>query len=315
MILSGDAIRQRLRNGQIFRKPSYDEKCIKEASYVLRIAADGLLLDGRFYDPFSQTSQNWFQTLLTKVGFTSIQKLPEPRNYIQIDPGKIAILSTIEELDMPSDLVGKIGIRLQFAHLGLTGLMGIQVDPLFGHDKKRERLYIRVANFGNDPIRLSEGDGVFTFELHEVKGHVPVPVKPREDSWPRIKRTLKDLDDASWSYVTRVESDLSAETQSVKDYFQPLVMFGVFLVAVSILAAAIAVLLQTPEPDKVVAASWLEVNKQNLLLWVLLAGIAGTAWVGLAAGWRFFRPYKRGTPRATTGLIRKCWRKLWHWLW
>ena len=214
---------------------------------------------------------------------------------------------------MPPDLVGKIGIRLQFAHLGLTGLMGIQVDPLFGHDKKRERLYIRVANFGNDPIRLSEGDGVFTFELHEVKGHVPV--EPREDSWPRIKRTLKDLDDASWSYVTRVESDLSAETQNVKDYFQPLVMFGVFLVAVSILAAAIAVLLQTPEPDKVVAASWLEVNKQNLLLWVLLAGIAGTAWVGLAAGWRFFRPYKRGTPRANTGWVRKCWRKFWHWLW
>ena len=313
MILGHDEIHNRLTKGHIFRKDTWDPNCVKEASYVLRIAADGLLLDGKFYDPFSQKKQNWLQTLLTKVGFTITPKPTEPRNYIQIDPGKIAILSTIEELNMPPDLVGKIGIRLQFAHLGLTGLMGIQVDPLFGHDKKRERLYIRVANFGNDPIRLSEGDGVFTFELHEVKGHVPV--EPREDSWPRIKRTLKDLDDASWSYVTRVESDLSAETQNVKDYFQPLVMFGVFLVAVSILAVAIAVLLQTPEPDKVVAASWLEVNKQNLLLWVLLAGIAGTAWVGLAAGWRFFRPYKRGTPRANTGWVRKCWRKFWHWLW
>ena len=313
MILGHNEFHNRLTTGQIFRKGTWDPNCVKEASYVLRIAADGLLLDGKFYDPFSQKKQNWLQTLLTKVGSTITPKPTEPRNYIQIDPGKIAILSTIEELNMPPDLVGKIGIRLQFAHLGLTGLMGIQVDPLFGHDKKRERLYIRVANFGNDPIRLSEGDGVFTFELHEVKGHVPV--EPREDSWPRIKRTLKDLDDASWSYVTRVESDLSAETQNVKDYFQPLVMFGVFLVAVSILAVAIAVLLQTPEPDKVVAASWLEVNKQNLLLWVLLAGIAGTAWVGLAAGWRFFRPYKRGTPRANTGWVRKCWRKFWHWLW
>ena len=303
MILGHNEIHNRITKWEVFKEGTWDSGCVKEASYVLRIAADGLLLDGKFYEPFSQEKPNWFQ------------KLTEPRNYIQIDPGKIAIISTIEELNMPSDLVGKIGIRLKFAHLGLTGLMGIQVDPLFGYDKEHERLYIRVANFGNDPIRLSEGDGVFTFELHEVKGHVPVPVEPREDSWPRIKRTLKDLDDASCSYVTRVESDLSAETQNVKDYFQPLVMFGVFLVAVSILAVAIAVLLQTPEPDKVVAAPWLEVNKQNLLLWVLLVGIAGTAWVALAAGWRFFRPYRRGTPRANTGWIRKCWRKLWHCLW
>ena len=313
MILGHNEIHNRISKGEVFRKGTSDPGCVKEASYVLRIAADGLLLDGKFYDPFSQKKLNRFQMLVRNVGATTVQELTEPRNYIQIDPGKIAILSTIEELDMPSDLVGKIGIRLRFAHLGLTGLMGIQVDPLFGHDKERERLYIRVANFGNDPIRLSEGDEVFTFELHEVKGHVHV--EPREDTWPRIKRTLKHLDDASWSYVTRVESDLSAETQNVKDYFQPLVMFGVFLVAVSILAVAIAVLLQTPEPDKVVAASWVEVNKQNLLLWVLLAGIGGTAWVGLAAGWRFFRPYRRGTPRANTGWIRKCWGKIWHWLW
>ena len=174
-------------------------------------------------------------------------------------------------------------------------------------------MYIRVANFGNDPIRLSEGDGVFTFELHEVTGCVPKESK--KDSWPRIKQTLKDLDNASWSYVTRVESDLSAETQRVKDYFQPLVMFGVFLVAVSILAAALAVLLQTPKPSKVIGTSLLAADAGTLFLWVLLVGIAGTAWVGMAAGWRFFRPYRRGPARANTGWIRKCWKKFWYWLW
>ena len=319
MILGHNEIHNRLTTGQIFREGSWDPGCVKEASYVLRISADGLLLDGKFYDPvlknkgINQEKRNYVQMFVTRAVGTVTEKLTEPRNYIQIDPGKIAILSTMEKLNMPSDLVGKVGIRLQFAHLGLTGLMGIQVDPLFGHDKECERLYIRVANFGNDPIRLSEGDGVFTFELHEVTGYVPVERK--EDSWPRIKRTLKDLDNASWSYVTRVENDLSADTQSVKDYFQPLVMFGVFLVAVSILAAALAVLLQTPDPSKVIGSSLLATDVRTLLLWVLLVGIAGTAWVGLAAGWRFFKPYRRGTPRANTGLIRKCWRKFWYSLW
>ena len=294
MILGREEIHNRLSNGEIFRKPTWDDQCLREASYVLRIADDGLLLDGKFYDPFDR--KNRYEG-----------------DYIVIAPGKIAILSTMEELIMPPDLVGKIGIRLDFALLGLTGLMGIQVDPLYGHDKEHERLYVRVANFGNEPIRLLPGDGVFTFELHQVAGNVPT--EPKKDSWPRIKQTLKDLDDASWSYVTRVESNLSAETQNVKDYFQPLVMFGVFLVAVSILGAAIAVLLRTPQLDEVVRSSWLDVDEQNVLLWVLLVGIAGTAWVGLAAGWRFLRPYRSGTPRATTGWIRKCWRISWHWLW
>ena len=290
MILGREEIHSRLENGEIFRKCTWDELCLKEASYVLRIADDGLLLDGKFYDPFDR--ENRYKG-----------------DYIVIAPGKIAILSTKEELVMPSDLVGKIGIRLEFALLGLTGLMGIQVDPLYGHDKEHERLYIRVANFGNAPIRLSPGDKVFTFELHEVAGEVPREAK--QDSWPRIKRTLKDLDDASWSYVTRVESNLSAETQNVRDYFQPLVMFGVFLVAISILAAAFATLLQTPDPNKVIGSSLLATDVRTLLLWVLIVGIVGTAWVGLAAGWRFLSPYRSSTPQANTGCIRGVWRKIW----
>ncbi len=315
MILGHNEIHNRIAKGEVFRRGTWHPGCLREASYVLRIAADGLLLDGKFYDPVIQERRDEFPRLSKKVGGTTVQEPTVPERYIKIDPGKIAILSTIEELNMPADLVGKIGIRLKFAQLGLTGLMGIQVDPHFGHEKNHERLFIRVANFGNEAITLSEGDGVFTFELHEVKGHVPLPAEPRKGSWSRIRRTLKDLDDASWSYVTRVESNLSAETQSVKDYFQPLVMFGVFLVAVSILATAIAVLVQTPAPPKEATASWLDVDKQDLLLWVLLVGVLGTTWVGLAAGWRFLRPYRRGTPRANAGLIRTYWKRFWHRLW
>ena len=105
MILGHSEIHDRIAKGEVFREGTWDPGCVKEASYVLRIAADGLLLDGKFYDPFSQKKQNWLQKLLTKFGFTITPKPTEPRNYIQIDPGKIAILSTIEELDMPSDLV------------------------------------------------------------------------------------------------------------------------------------------------------------------------------------------------------------------
>ena len=291
MILAQDEILKRLRAGDIFRGGTWSKTCLQEASYALRIANDALLIDGEFYDPGN-----------TYDG-----------DYIEIEPGKIAILSTKEHLFMPPDLVGKIGIRLKYAQQGLTGLMGIQVDPLFGRDKPAERLYIRVANFGNETIRLSPGDEVFSFELQQVKGKFRKRTK--ESTWLRMKNELRYQSNSSWSYVTRVESSLLAETENLRNYLQPLVMFGVFLVAVSILGAAIAVLLQTGKSDVAIGSSWLTFDERRLLLWVLLVGIAGTAWVGLAAGWRFFRPYRSVAQRPNPGWIRKGWRRFWYWLW
>ena len=270
MILGHEEIHRRLKNGEIFRKCTWDKNYLREASYVLRIANDGLLLDGKFYDPFDR--ENRYQG-----------------DYIVIEPGKIAILSTKEELVMPSDLVGKIGIRLEFALLGLTGLMGIQVDPLYGHDKERERLYIRVANFGNAPIRLSPGDKVFTFELHEVAGSVPK--EPKDDSWPRIKRSLKDLDDASWSYLTRVEDNvtnqgetlrnqLTSETENLRQHLQPVVMFGIFLVAVTILGVILSVVLSVSNAESVDVPKWVVTVGWIILLVTLSVASITTALMG-----------------------------------
>ena len=291
MILGRKEIHKRLKEGQIFKECTWKKKCLREASYALRIADDGLLLNGKFYDPGDHYKDD----------------------FIVIDPGKIAILSTKEEITMPADLVGKIGIRLDYALLGLTGLMGIQVDPYYGHDKERERLYIRVANFGNAPIRLSPGDEVFTFELHEVKGKVPK--KTKQASWTRIKQILKDLDDASWSYVTGVEDNLSTQTDNLRHYLQPLVMFGVFLVAVTILGVTISFLMDMPNEGASTGSPWPATDLQNPMFWVLLVGILGTAWIGLASGWRFLRPYRTPKEQPHTGWIRKYWRKLWGWLW
>ena len=83
---------------------------------------------------------------------------------------------------MPGDLSGKVGVRLDFAARGLVGLMGIQVDPYYGSDSEdeSERLYFRVVNMGNEPIRLERGDGVFNIELHDATGACkPTPSRDR----------------------------------------------------------------------------------------------------------------------------------------
>ena len=289
MILGGNEIRQQLCNGRIFRDGTWADGSIKEASYALRIADDGLLIDGKFFDPGKHY----------------------PKAFIEIAPGQIAILSTIERMNMPKDLVGKLGIRLKYALQGLTGFMGIQVDPLYGFGKECERLFIRVANFGNESIRLMPGDEVFTFELQEVSEIKPSPSK--EDTWLRIKNELRHQSNLSWSYVTRVEHDLSEQTGNIRDNLQPLVMFGVVLVAVTILGVVIVTLLRLPNPAEVetveLQADW----EQLLMLGVLSLGALATAWVGFVAGWRFLRPY--GTNRSRQFHGSKGWRWLRPWSW
>ena len=280
MILSGQAILERLKKGQVFKSGTWDPCQIKEASYVLRITSDGLLVDGKFYDPTNSFKEN----------------------YITIDPGKIAILSTVEQLDMPPDLVGKIGIRLQYALQGLTGFMGIQVDPFYGSGKENERLYLRVANLGNEPLHLSPGDGLFTFELHEVTGLVTK--QNRSDSWERIKRDLRNQRELSWTYVTQVEDNqkdqsnrleekLKSETENLRQHLQPLIMFGIFLVAVTILGVALSAIVSLRNTPEATVPSWVTGWGWIVLLFTLSFAGAATAFMGASASALFFFQMKK----------------------
>ena len=51
MILGGSAIRERLEKGEIFRADTWEDSCIKEASYTLRVAPDGIMIDGKTFPP------------------------------------------------------------------------------------------------------------------------------------------------------------------------------------------------------------------------------------------------------------------------
>ena len=277
MILGKDAIRERLQGGQIFKDGTWVDESIMEASYALRVASDGLLLGGKRYRPDKDSIEE----------------------RIVIEPGEIAILSTIERLNMPGDLVGKLGIRFNYATQGLTGLMGIQVDPYFGWGHDDERLYIRVANLGNDAVPIELGADVFTFELHRVEGDVPIPSSPRLAMWHRIHDVLADQENISWSFVTRVQHNVEDTQQEVKsakseirDYLQPLVMFGIFLVAVTILSVALSVILGMRNTPEVYVPGWVTEWGWWLLLGTLSIASVATAFMGGLAAWRLFRGYR-----------------------
>ena len=139
--------------------------------------------------------------------------------------------------------------------------MGIQVDPCYGQQRDGERLYIRVANLGNEAIKLLPGDAVFTFEVHQLAEPVDCSKFPKDSTWKVLKSGLSDQVDASWSYATRINDEsvergrqlreeanereeqhqhrFEVEISRIRDYIQPVVMFGIFLVAVTILSVSI----------------------------------------------------------------------------
>lgn len=303
MILGHNEIHNRLAKGEIFGRDTWDSRCIKEASYALRVAPDGQILEGETYGPNIRCIEG----------------------SITIKPGQIAVLSTQERINMPVDLVGSIGIRFEYACRGLIGFMGIQVDPLYGQNQNDERLYIRVANVSNDDIIIPRGAEVFTVEFHTIIGSVPPRPVSRESMWSRIRNILDTLCTPNSSNasqiqagLTNVRERLNSDIKGVRDYLQPLVMFGIFLISVTILGVALTVIVTGSDIPEVYVPTWVRNWGWKVLLGTLstaavATSLMGVATVGLVA--LQILSSNGGNQKQTRGWVRRCWRKFWRWLW
>ena len=234
-VLSGPEIKRRVSN--IFLPGSWHEDCIQEATYDLRVDTKPLLrIGGKPYDP----------------------KNPYPYSHIEIKPGELAMLPTVECFHMPSNLVGSIKIKLSHSIQGLTPLFGPKVDPLFGREHKGERMYLWVSNLGLKSIHIERRDPVFTVEFHKLYGDDP-PLKSKESAYSKFARQIHEMPpEPNLGFTGRIEDkavarlkDTLAAYQGKVTKFQnrldgleqgnqQVVQFGVFLVASALLAAAIA---------------------------------------------------------------------------
>ncbi len=268
MILGTDEIRSRVKAGQIFRYKTSSDEFIKEASYALRVANHGMVVNGDIFEPGNEY----------------------PHSFIELKAGRIAILSTVEQFCMPEDLVGKLGVRLEFASQGITGLMGIQVDPYYGLDYADEPLYIKVANFGSEDIKIRPGDPVFNIEFSTVEG-AEKPDPPKGRTWSRVMEGLKGQQQIDWTYMARVDTDaqgietrLMGVVNGIRDSQQSVVMFGVFLVAITILAAFIGVILNVKD-----APTWLTNTGWIFLLILCTIATIGIVVFVVVAGLGFWK--------------------------
>lgn len=137
MILVDHQIREKVGNAQVI-KP-FEEKCIQPASYDLRIGAH-VYAPPNPDQPFD-LSQNG-----------GAYRLPPYGN---------AVITTYEDLKLPSTMVGRIGLKSGFARKGLVASTGPQIDPGF-----EGKLFVSVFNVTAVSHVLEYKDTFLTIEFH-----------------------------------------------------------------------------------------------------------------------------------------------------
>jgi len=88
---------------------------------------------------------------------------------IVIKPNEFRILKTIEEIEMPDDIIGLLYLRSRYSRNGLVGMFAV-VDAGY-----KGRLFVSVKNLGDKEIVLKPKEGVIhiIFERLESKAQTP----------------------------------------------------------------------------------------------------------------------------------------------
>jgi deoxycytidine triphosphate deaminase len=149
-VLLNDAIQQCVDSFELITPFSKDN--LKPANYKLRVGNEFAL-------------KGEIKTLSDKTA----------ENQITIDPFDVAVIKTLETINMPRFLIARWNIRVQLAYEGLLWVGGPQVDSGYvGH------LFCPIYNLSDKPVTLTYGDPIAVIDFvkttpFDEKRSIPYP--------------------------------------------------------------------------------------------------------------------------------------------
>ena len=90
--------------------------------------------------------------------------------------------------------------------------------------------------------------------------------------------------------ATEIDKRLESETKNIREYLQPVVMFGIFLVAVTILGVALTTILSVRDTPEVAVPSWVTDWAWIILLFTLGIATITTGVMGVVMIGRLWNP-------------------------
>jgi dCTP deaminase len=134
------AIQDRVRTGDL-TITNFADDCVQPASYDLRIGAK-ILAPSQPDKAYNMASNG------------GAYRLP---------PYGVAVLETYEDLKLPNNVLGRIGLKSSFARKGLLASTGPQIDPGF-----EGKLFISLFNLTAGAHVLKYKDSFLTIEFHTL---------------------------------------------------------------------------------------------------------------------------------------------------
>jgi len=232
---------------------------------------------------------------------------------ITLDPGDTALVSTMERFHLDYEVSALIGPMFSRSALGLALFHGMVAHPGYGRApeldecqaepetaQRGQRLYLIIANAGPNTITISPGESIAYVQFFRV---APTPERPVGNLG---FETLSELflgpgkpGEGSLSYfrqakdvavrLARVEEDVAARLARVEETAarartsnETVVMFGVFLVAATLLGVVTNLLVETVKSWPADLAQW-----QTTFIWVICgAYVLGVGWLVGMVNWR-----------------------------
>jgi len=234
----------------------FEPKNLKPARYKLRLGEDCRVGDEQYW-------------------------LNEEKPDLVIPPYELAVISTLETLNLPRFLIGRWDLKVKRVYEGLLWVGGPQVDPGY-----RGKLFCPLYNLSNKTIRLRYGDTIATIDFIRTTPYNANCVD--WDGTPNAPRAQYDrfglmsgLKDA-WDLMKKLE--LSMEKAELRidrsdariDNFQAttFIILGIIVAALSFIGVSQVGKYSTQLPHPWDIVSWVVVVGAIAILAIVLA-IAG----------------------------------------
>jgi dCTP deaminase len=146
MFLNADTIQAEVKSGRLVIEP-FLPALLKPASYVLRAGRQS-----RVWKSTGQVIDLWEEN----AGGGSLSEISESED-ITIQPGAFVLISTLESIALPEDVLAIVTTMSHLARFGISCQLGSGlVTPGFGTACKSP-LALELISFNPNPIRLRAG--------------------------------------------------------------------------------------------------------------------------------------------------------------
>jgi dCTP deaminase len=139
---------------------------------------------------------------------------------VRLEPGQFVLLTSLECLKLPDDVVGHAGLISRWAQRGLISLFSPQIDPSF-----EGLIVVPLFNAGDAPVTLRLADTMFTIEFVRttssaskvwIENHAPLMQISPDVEVDMVRPDLTELTQRITTLETGM-ADLAGKYQGVLD--------------------------------------------------------------------------------------------------